>query len=93
MYFVAMLEHSTIAAVLGALFFIGRILYFQGYATGNPDKRISSGGFLFVIAQLGTILVAMKVAVHLSLPLLSGLLSSLPRFAGGAAKTAATAEP
>lgn len=34
------LKHPVTAAVSGAIYLVGSVLYFRGYSTGNPDKRM-----------------------------------------------------
>ena len=37
------LKTPLLAATLGALFVVGRVLYFLGYSTGDPKKRMRGG--------------------------------------------------
>ncbi|KXZ44011.1 hypothetical protein GPECTOR_75g735 [Gonium pectorale] len=34
------LKHPITAAVAGAVYLVGRVMYMQGYSTGDPDKRM-----------------------------------------------------
>ncbi|TDL29234.1 membrane-associated proteins in eicosanoid and glutathione metabolism [Rickenella mellea] len=43
------LRYPTVAAALGFAYSFGRIMYTLGYASGNPDKRFSKGGYLALV--------------------------------------------
>ncbi|GLC39740.1 hypothetical protein PLESTB_001957800 [Pleodorina starrii] len=34
------LKHPITAATAGAIYLVGRVMYMQGYSTGDPDKRM-----------------------------------------------------
>ncbi|GFR40035.1 hypothetical protein Agub_g573, partial [Astrephomene gubernaculifera] len=46
MLLTAGLKHPVTAAVAGAVYLAGRVAYMQGYATGDPEKRMR-GGFQY----------------------------------------------
>lgn len=51
------LKFPIAAAVLGVAWAIGRIIYFKGYATGEPSGRIQGGivaGLVWIALVLGT---------------------------------------
>lgn len=41
------LKHPCVCAVLGSLFIVTRFFYFKGYATGDPQKRLTIGFVTF----------------------------------------------
>lgn len=41
------LKHPCVCAVLGSLFIVTRFFYFKGYATGDPQKRLTIGSVTF----------------------------------------------
>lgn len=48
------LKHPITASVAGLTYVAGKILYMQGYATGNPDKRMNGGiSYLGLFTLLG----------------------------------------
>ncbi|KAI7841927.1 hypothetical protein COHA_004455 [Chlorella ohadii] len=50
-------KYPLAAASCGAVYLLGRILYFNGYATGNPEKRYKGGfGHLGQIGLLGMVI-------------------------------------
>ncbi|OAY57255.1 microsomal glutathione S-transferase 3 [Manihot esculenta] len=59
MFFVLMVlggfRHPCLCASLGGLYIITRYFYFTGYATGDPQKRLSIGkyGFLALLGLMG----------------------------------------
>ena len=54
-------QHPMVAAACAVLYLIGRVLYFQGYKTGNPDARLN-GGKVFGPAFLALIITNLKIA-------------------------------
>lgn len=51
------LVHPKLSATLGAVWLFGRVLYFNGYATGDPKKRMrGTVGYIGTIGLLGTTL-------------------------------------
>lgn len=56
MLLVAGLRYPLSASVAGALYLIGRLFYFRGYCTGNPNGR-HRGGFMYfgTLALLGMV--------------------------------------
>eukprot|EP01023_Acetabularia_acetabulum_P059222 TRINITY_DN71157_c0_g1_i1.p2 TRINITY_DN71157_c0_g1~~TRINITY_DN71157_c0_g1_i1.p2 ORF type:complete len:151 (-),score=17.36 TRINITY_DN71157_c0_g1_i1:352-804(-) len=57
------LKYPVTASVLGATCVIGRIVYFQGYSTGNPNAR--QRGTFGMMALLGLIGCSLKFAFDL----------------------------
>jgi len=56
------LRYPTIAASLGGVYALGRILYTRGYMSGNPDNRGKKGGFLAPLSTLGLLLASTVTA-------------------------------
>ena len=50
------LKYPYVAAGLGAVWACGRVLFTLGYATGDPEKRISRSGAVYTFALLGQFL-------------------------------------
>eukprot|EP01116_Phalansterium_solitarium_P002662 TRINITY_DN1281_c0_g1_i1.p1 TRINITY_DN1281_c0_g1~~TRINITY_DN1281_c0_g1_i1.p1 ORF type:complete len:149 (+),score=43.33 TRINITY_DN1281_c0_g1_i1:98-544(+) len=49
------LKHPLVCSVSGVVWMAGRLLYAQGYATGEPSKRARGGiGYLGVLGMLGS---------------------------------------
>jgi glutathione S-transferase len=57
--------HSIAATVLGAVFVLGRYLYFTGYATGDPNRRFR--GMFSMMAVGVLILLSISSGVQLLL--------------------------
>lgn len=54
------LIHPMTASVLGMVYNVGRVVYFQGYRSGEPGKR-APGSFVGFFAYMGT-MIALVVA-------------------------------
>ncbi|KAF8578438.1 membrane-associated proteins in eicosanoid and glutathione metabolism [Ramaria rubella] len=57
------LTYPTVAAILGALWVLGRVVYTIGYVTGDPAKR--TYGFFNFIGPLGLLFIASWSVVKL----------------------------
>lgn len=57
------LVNPTWSAALGAVYLVGRIMYFRGYATGDPEKRRQ--GSVQYIGLLGMLGMSCKLAFDL----------------------------
>mmetsp|Transcript_8683 Transcript_8683/g.14999 ORF Transcript_8683/g.14999 Transcript_8683/m.14999 type:complete len:148 (+) Transcript_8683:93-536(+) len=57
------LKYPITASVAAAFYLVGRVFYFQGYASGNPEKRMN-GSFMYIgiFTLLGT---SIKIAIDL----------------------------
>ncbi|GBG58867.1 hypothetical protein CBR_g266 [Chara braunii] len=64
LFFIASLQFPRTAAVLGAVFVVGRIVYFLGYSTGNPKARVY-GGPLYAPSLLGLLGICIYTAAKL----------------------------
>ena len=62
------LQFPIAAAILGAIYNVGRFLYFQGYATGSVEARHARGGGLHWPALMGLIVCSIACAVHQFFP-------------------------
>ncbi|XP_050387991.1 uncharacterized protein LOC126804965 [Argentina anserina] len=60
------LRHPCISASLGLLYTVSRFFYFQGYSTGDPQKRLSIGKYAF-LALMGLIGCTISFGVTLLL--------------------------
>ncbi|BAM82898.1 similar to microsomal glutathione S-transferase [Cyanidioschyzon merolae strain 10D] len=59
------LEHPREAAAFGLIFLIGRLVFFHGYASGDPQKRLR--GAFYVIGVLGNLALCVRSALkHLA---------------------------
>ncbi|XP_058180545.1 uncharacterized protein LOC131299026 [Rhododendron vialii] len=58
------IKHPFICASLGLLYTMGRYFYFTGYATGNPQNRLSLGRFSF-LALLGLMITTISCGIKL----------------------------
>jgi len=56
------LKHPILTSIGGVVWCVGRLLYARGYATGEPEKRNSSGGILHVIGLFMTLGATCSVA-------------------------------
>ena len=60
------LQYPIPAAALGMLWNIGRLVYANGYSTGDPKARLPGGaisGLVFVALVLGTLATGVQVAL------------------------------
>ncbi|KAK9289247.1 hypothetical protein L1049_017723 [Liquidambar formosana] len=68
MFFMLMIlggiRHPLIAAALGLLYIVSRYFYFTGYATGNPENRLTIGKFGF-LAIFGLMFCTISCGVNL----------------------------
>ena len=55
-------RHPWTAAGLGSAYLAGRVFYFRGYASGDPEKRMNYGTSLMYVGVLGLAITAAKVA-------------------------------
>ncbi|KAK3026147.1 hypothetical protein RJ639_042590 [Escallonia herrerae] len=58
------IRHPLICAALGVLYIVTRYFYFTGYATGNPQNRLSIGKYGFV-AIMGLMISAISCGINL----------------------------
>ncbi|EPQ60499.1 membrane-associated proteins in eicosanoid and glutathione metabolism [Gloeophyllum trabeum ATCC 11539] len=58
------LKRPILAASLCGAWSFARVLYTIGYATGDPERRNTSGGALFYLAQLGLLFSAAYTTVE-----------------------------
>jgi hypothetical protein len=63
-------QHPIVASAAGVMFLVGRIVYFLGYATGSPSKRLG-GGPLYGLALLILLGICGKSVVGLAMSKLS----------------------
>ncbi|KAA8547641.1 hypothetical protein F0562_004070 [Nyssa sinensis] len=70
MFFILMvlggIGHPLICASLGVLYVVTRYFYFTGYATGDPQNRLSIGKYGF-LALLGLMICTISFGVNLLL--------------------------
>jgi len=59
------LKFPITAAAFGASYLVGRIGYFEGYSSGNPDKRINPLTTLNYVGLLGLMGTCIAAAVKL----------------------------
>ncbi|KAJ9122272.1 hypothetical protein QFC22_001692 [Naganishia vaughanmartiniae] len=64
------LYHPRASAILGAFWLVGRVLFTIGYASGQPNRRNSSGGVIHNIGYLGLMLLSTYIAGSKTLNLL-----------------------
>ncbi|KAG2715348.1 hypothetical protein I3760_03G072000 [Carya illinoinensis] len=60
------MRHPRATALLGLLYTVTRFFYFKGYATGDPEKRLTIGKFGF-LALLGLFIPTVSLGVSLLL--------------------------
>lgn len=60
------MRHPRATALLGLLYSVTRFFYFKGYATGDPQKRLTLGKFGF-LALLGLLISTVSFGVSLLL--------------------------
>ena len=53
------MSNPKLAALLGGIWAIGRVIYMLGYGTGEPQKR-AYGGYPSLLAQLALLVLAIK---------------------------------
>ncbi|KAK6127506.1 hypothetical protein DH2020_038750 [Rehmannia glutinosa] len=58
------LRHPLICASLGVVYSVARFFYFKGYATGDPQKRLSIGKYAF-LATFGLMICTMSCGLHI----------------------------
>ncbi|KAF6003274.1 Microsomal glutathione S-transferase 3 [Cyanidiococcus yangmingshanensis] len=56
------LEYPREAAAFGLVFLIGRLVFFHGYASGEPQKRLR--GAFYVIGLLGNLVLCVRTALN-----------------------------
>lgn len=70
MFFMLMIvggiKHPLLCSALGLLYIVSRYFYFTGYASGDPQKRLTIGKYGF-LAMLGLQICAISMALHLLL--------------------------
>ena len=49
------------SAAAGVLYAVGRVVYFAGYSTGSPDKRVS-GAPLYMAGLMTLLVICIKTA-------------------------------
>eukprot|EP00850_Spirogloea_muscicola_P013554 SM000092S24522 [mRNA] locus=s92:453093:454124:+ [translate_table: standard] len=59
------LQHPYTATVGGVLYLLGRFFYFAGYSQGDPSKRLSGGGGMYVVGLLVELACTLSLSVHL----------------------------
>lgn len=55
-------QHPLVAAGAGTCYIVGRILYFGGYSTGTPSKRLR-GGPIYGAGFLALVVTCSKIAL------------------------------
>ncbi|KAG2710865.1 hypothetical protein I3760_04G049200 [Carya illinoinensis] len=60
------MRHPCTCAALGLLYTVSRVFYFKGYATGDPQKRLTVGKYGF-LALLGLMVSTVSFGVSLLL--------------------------
>jgi len=58
------IKYPATSAGLGAAYLLGRVFYFRGYSSGNPEKRVNYGTSLMYVGVLGLAITAAKAAVE-----------------------------
>lgn len=70
MFFMLMIvggiKHPLLCSALGLLYIVSRYFYFTGYASGDPQKRLTIGKYGF-LAMFGLQICAISMALHLLL--------------------------
>jgi glutathione S-transferase len=56
------LEYPREAAAFGLVFLIGRLVFFHGYASGVPQRRLR--GAFYVIGLLGNLVLCVRTALN-----------------------------
>jgi glutathione S-transferase len=59
------LKYPVVAAVAGLVYVAGRIQYFRGYSTGDPDKRMQGGFMYFGLLTLLGCVVSFAISLLL----------------------------
>jgi glutathione S-transferase len=54
------MQHPVIAAASGVVYLIGRLIYFHGYGSGVPDKRLQGSPF-YGVGLMGLLVTNMKL--------------------------------
>lgn len=62
------LQYPIIAALLGALYSVGRFQYFRGYSTGKAASRYQGGGGSFWLALMGLQVCTIALILHQFFP-------------------------
>ena len=62
---IAGLAHPRVSAGLSVAYSVGAVFFAIGYSTGDPDRRYSSLGGIFRLAQLGSIIGAAAASYEL----------------------------
>ncbi|XP_044506987.1 microsomal glutathione S-transferase 3 [Mangifera indica] len=57
------ISHPCICAALGSFYIVTRIFYFNGYATGDPQKRLTIGKYGF-LALMGLMLCTLSFGIQ-----------------------------
>ncbi|KAJ7539670.1 hypothetical protein O6H91_11G104800 [Diphasiastrum complanatum] len=58
------LQHPKVASVLGVFYLVSRYYYFTGYASGEPQNRLTLGKYHF-FGLFGLLLCTISFGVHL----------------------------
>ncbi|KAF5957927.1 hypothetical protein HYC85_005152 [Camellia sinensis] len=58
------IRHPLICTALGLVYVVARYFYFTGYATGNPENRITIGKYSF-LALFGLMICAISCGINL----------------------------
>ncbi|GMP32336.1 hypothetical protein CsSME_00006137 [Camellia sinensis var. sinensis] len=58
------IRHPLICTALGLVYVVARYFYFTGYATGNPENRITIGKYGF-LALFGLMICAISCGINL----------------------------
>lgn len=56
------MQHPLVAAGAGTAYVVGRIVYFTGYSTGNPKKRIR-GAPIYASGLMTLLVTCTKLAL------------------------------
>lgn len=62
MTFKGTVQHPLVATGAGVAFVIGRVIYFKGYSTGDPDKRIR-GAPIYASGLVTLLVTCAKIAL------------------------------
>lgn len=62
------LQYPVVAAVLGAVYNVGRVQYFTGYSTGQPAARYATGGRFHGLALAGLLVCTIALILHQFFP-------------------------
>ncbi|CAK9223483.1 unnamed protein product [Sphagnum troendelagicum] len=64
------LQYPRLAAVLGLVYVVARYFFFKGYSTGDPEKRLTSGGGFHYVGIIGLLFCTIGFTLHQLFPTL-----------------------